>query len=319
MKLKVKQLIIAISVFVLIAVLIPLFVFFSRSPVLIVTEQTFVGFYGAERLRRETSLASFLLFRPVKNVFVANDTGDDIVSLAVSEISERPFCVLFPLRFARSAQLYRQQNPQNSVVILEGRYSENERPSAFAIGRNTSEYFLFKTDIDSDFYRAGMTAGAIVSSTADDNQYGRIVVFLESNLLSQARGAFLRGLNDFMIQERPPELQNTELILPATRFFTSFAQFSETSDISCVVLAGIGTEYIEKKTGVPVIFFTWLDPSFVPDDTVVVINDSPWVQAVEAVKMVSAGTMSGRIASEFSFLNTQRFDKRTLQKIKKTW
>lgn len=270
----------------LIAVLVPLIIFHARSPVLIVSEESFVGLYGEDRIKEETSYASFLLFRRVIIVTVANDAGDDIVPFALAEISSKPFCVLFPLRFSRSARLYKEQNPGIPVILLEGRGTAN---------RNDFDY-IYGTDIESDFQKAALIALTL-------SEEGRIAVFIESRIMNQARSAFLEGLG-------PEKALDT-------RFYTNFSQYSEISELSCVVLAGIGGEFYEKKAGVPVITFSWLSPSFIPNDAVLVINDSPVAQALAAVRMAASGENEGKIKSNFVIINHKNIDNKLLRKIKK--
>jgi len=297
MKLKLKPKALAIIAAVALAAVVPLFVFFVRSPVLIVTDLSFISLYGQSRISRETLVSSLVLFRKVKTVSVTDDAGYDIVQFAVSEVSSNPFCVLFPLRFAQAAKLYRESNPRIPVVLLEGRHGGGD--SLSSLGDNPNDYFVYQTDIENDFFRAGLAAAAL-----DMGKNGKINVFLESRIRTQAREAFLRALNSL---EKPLEAQ----------FFTSFSQFSDIPDLSCVVLAGIGTEYLEREAGVPVIFLTWLDPSLVPVDVVLIVNDSPWAQAVEAVRMVKARLGQGRIQSKFQVLNSKSIDRNTLRILKK--
>ncbi|MDR0321152.1 MAG: hypothetical protein LBI28_06590 [Treponema sp.] len=288
---KIKPKILALIASAALAVIIPLIVFHSRSPVLIVTEESFIGLYGKDRLKKEAFRSSFALFRPIKTVTVVNDAGEDVVPFAVSVVSSKPFCVLFPLRFARSAKLYHEGNPQIRVVLLEGMFTESENPSASEVGGDISGYFVYKTDISADFYRAGRTAVAF-----DKGETGRFVVFLQPSFQIPAREAFQRALNDLENQRE-------------TLFFTSFSQYSDISDVSCVVLAGVGAEYLEKKTGVPVIFFTWLDPVFIPSDVVFSVNDSPWAQAVQAVKLVKSGKTTGLIRSNFQAIDRKKINR----------
>ena len=281
----------AIIAFIL---LVSLIIFEVRSPVLIVTDQAFLPLYGQTRIRRETSIASLVLFRRVETVSVADDAGYDTVQFAVAGVSSSPFCVLFPMRFAQAARLYRENNPQIHVVLLEGRNGEGDGFSS--IGSSASDYFIYKTDIENDFFRAGLAAAAL-----DMGKNGKIAVFLESGIETQAKDAFLRAINSL---EKPLE----------TRFFTSFSAFNDIPDLSCVVLAGAGAEYLEQENGVPVIFMTWIDPFLVPDDVVIVVNDSPWSQAVEAVRMVTAGVGQGQIQSKFHILKKD-IDKEILRKL----
>jgi hypothetical protein len=309
MRQKPKKLIVALSFAM--AAIIPLFIFYIRPPVLIVTEQSFIELYGKERLHNESFFSSLALFRSVKTVAVANDAGDDIVPFAITEASIKPYCVIFPLRFTHSARLYSELNPDIPVVLLEGRYPGNENPAENALGADKSGYFIYKTDINDDFYMAGLAAAAIKptesqkkdDSSPETDKNGKIIVFLERNM-TQMKDVFLRGLYD-------------RGVLPETVFFNSFSQYSEQSDLFCVVLAGIGSEFLDKKTGVPVISFTWLNPFLLPTDVVMVINDSPWAQARQAVRMVSAGERSGLIKSEFLILDRKKFDRDVVALIKK--
>lgn len=288
------------------------FIYNTRSPVLIVTEQSFIELYGMKRLKNEALFSSLFLFRSVKTVAVANEASDDIVPFAVKEISDRPYCVLFPLRFIRSAQLYREQNPDIPVVVLEGRYLESENPAEKALGTNKSEYFIYRTDINDDFYNLGLVVSALKpkekqkkdDSASEIEKNGKIAVFIDKNS-TQMKDSFLKGLYNGGI-------------LPETQFFNYYSQYSETSDLTCVILAGLGFEYLDKKTEVPVITITWIDPFLLPSDVVMVINDSPWAQVRQAVGMVGAGEKNGLIKSEFLVLNKKKFDKDVIALIKKT-
>jgi hypothetical protein len=309
MRQKPKKLIVA-AIFALVAVT-PLFIFNLRSPVLIVTEQSFIELYGKERLNNEAFFSSLALFRFVKTVMVANDAGDDIVPFAITEVSSSPYCVLFPLRFAKSAVLYRNLTPNVPVVVLEGRYPEGENPADRVLGEEKHEFFIYKTDINDDFYKAGLAATALKPPSTqneenpafDQSKKGKIVVFLDRNM-NQMKDVFLRGLYD-----------RGELL--ETHFYSSFSQYSEMPDLNCVVITSLGAEFLDKKTGVPVISFTWINPFLLPSDVIMVINDSPWAQARQAVKMAGAGEKNGLIKSEFLVINRKKFDRGVLAIIRK--
>ncbi|MDR1836238.1 MAG: hypothetical protein LBQ89_01120 [Treponema sp.] len=275
---------------------VPFFIFVSRSPVLIVTDQSFVSLYGEARIRCETFLSSLSLFRPVKIVEAVDDAGGDIVRFAVEDFSSRPYCVLFPLRFIHAARLYSEYNPGVPVVLLEGRRGDDDIQG---VSDGENGYYSYKTDIDMDFYRAGIAAAALGMG-----KDGKIAVFLEPRILAQAREAFLRAVE---AGENPRE----------TLFFTSFSQYTDIPGLSCVVLAGAGAEFLETGSGVPVILFSWIDPKFVPAGVVLVVNDSPWVQIVEAVRMAAAGSARGLIQSEFRFIGVKNINRETLRKIQK--
>jgi len=297
MKLRPKTVKIAASLAVLLLTI--LIVFLARSPVLVVNDLSFAGFYGKKRLRRETALSSFVLFRRVKPVTVADDAGDDIIQAAVQRASSSPLCVLFPLRFANVAGSYREKNPGVPVVLLEGRYTNEDNPAAFAISGNTEDYFIYKTDIYADYYRAGLAAAAI-----DGEKNEKIAVFLEPNIQIQAKEAISIAQKD---AGKP---------LQAT-FFIDYSQFSDNQGISCVIMSGNSVEYFEKYSDIPVIFFTWIDPELIPADVVLIFNDSPWIQAVSAVRMLQAGIKSGQIPSKILLAGKKGLGRGAVRKLRK--
>jgi hypothetical protein len=312
MKLKLElnrqTIIAAILVF---AVIVTLFIFYIRSPVLIVTEQTFIDLYGKERMYNEAFSSSLAMFRPVKIVAVANEAGDDVVPFAVSSASIKPFCVIFPLRFVKSAILYKELAPNIPIVVLEGRYPDEENPSESVLGEAKSDFFVFRTDINDDFYRIGLAVTAIKLKPAQKDEYfapdekkkGKVVVFIDRKL-NHMKDVFLRGLFD-----------RGELF--ETLFFNSYSQYLEMPDLSCTVLAGLGTDFLERKADVPVISFTWINPALLPFDVVMIVNDSPLAQARQAVKMVKTGVKNGLIKSEFRVLDRAKFDRKVIAIIKK--
>jgi len=314
MRRKPIPLIIAASI--ALAIIIVLTIFNVRSPVLIVTEQSFIGLYGKKRLRNEALLSSFSLFRAVKTVVVTNDAGDDIVPFAVAEISIKPYCVLFPLRFVQSAQRYKEINPNIPVVVLEGRFPESENPSEKTLGASKSEYFIYKTDINDDFYNLGLVISTLKpkeepkketesdNSNSETKKNDQIVVFLDQNL-TKMKDVFLKGLYD-------------RGILMETQFLFYYSQKLERTDLFCVILAGLGYDYLDKKAGIPIISFSWIDPFLLPSDVVMVINDSPWAQVQQAVRMVGSGEKNGLIKSKFMVLNKKKFNRDVIALIKKT-
>jgi hypothetical protein len=285
--------------FLAFSAIVVLVVFFTRSPVLIVSDFSFSELYGVKRLKIESARSSVILFRRVKPVVVADDAGDDIVQAAVEGASKKPLCVLFPLRFARIARNYREKKPNIPVVLLEGRYAETANPAAFAVGNNTEDYYIYKTDISADFYRAGLAAAIL-----DGDKNERIVVFLESNVQSLAREAVAKALND-----AGKQLQIS--------YYTAYSQFSGNQNVSCVILAGSGAEYPDKYSNVPVIFFSWINPEMIPEDIVLVFNDSPFVQAVSSVRMVQAKMTKGQIPSKILFTGWKGAEKVAVRKLRK--
>jgi len=299
MKIKINIKTIAVFTVFALVFLVPLFVYLVRSPVLIVSDLAFVSLYGEARIRKEGRLSSLVLFRKVSLVSVADDASDDIVRIAITDVSSAPFCVIFPLRFVRSARLYHEQNPEIPVVILEGRYGDETTYSV--IDGNLSDYFIFKTDINTEFQKAGKAAVAL-----DMGKNGKIAVFLNPQIQTQAANAFLQGMNSLENQLN-------------AFFFNNFSQFSEIPGLSCIVLAGSGVELLEKNEGIPVIFFSWIDPSLLSAETALLINDSSLAQAVEAVRKVKIGQKEGLLQSKFVDFKRSYIDRKTLRKIYKSW
>lgn len=277
-----------VSVLSLLAALffIPTACFIARSPVIILSDGSFSVLYGEKRMRAETFRNSLSLFRRVITVTVADDSGEDIVPHAVTEVSSDPYCVIFPLRFTGSARLYKDKNPGIPVILLEGRNS----------GNVTGFEFSYKTDLDMDFQKAGQAALHIASG-------GKTAVFLESSVERQAKEAFLRGLGE----------ENAS----NAHFYTNFSYFNPIPDLSCAVLAGIGGEFMEENAGIPVIFMSWLDPALLPSNVVMLLNDSPQAQVLEAVRLFSTGEKEGRIGSKIVVLKGKNIDKKILRKIRK--
>ena len=294
---------IAIPLIILIAAAIPFLYFYSLAPVLIITDHSFTLLYNESRIRKELRSSSLALFRPVKKITIADDVSADIIQFAIAEVSAAPFCVIFSLRFAQAARMYREQNPDIPVVLLEGRYPQNTNPASFAIGSsNNDDYYIYKTDIVKDFYFAGQAAAIL-----DRGKNGRIAVLLESNTPIEAREAFIRALEDM---GKPLQ----------TSFYASYTSFSEAAstglDWSCVVLAGIGSEYLENQSNTPIIFFSWINLSFLPDNVVMVFNDSPLAVTVRAVEMVTVGMTKGQIMSKREVISGNNTNKDTLQQLR---
>ncbi|MDR2965511.1 MAG: hypothetical protein LBU88_07025 [Treponema sp.] len=309
MKPKPKRKKMAILIGAAIAILTPYIIFLCRQPVLIVSDMAFIPLYGKERLRSESRAAALALYRPVKMVMTADDAGDDVVPHAISNVSRRPYCVIFPLRFTYSARMYREQNPDIPIIILEGRYGENS-PANNILGPTAPDFFIYKTDINTDFYIAGLAAAILVinrektEETEEIEEKGRIVVFIESDVQRQGREAFLRGINTL---ENPPN----------TSFYTSFGQFSHGPGIICAILAGTGGAFMENSHDIPVIFYTWADPQLIPEEAVLILDDSPLAQTVTAVRMASEGLAEGQIQSKIIYKNPQKINRRLLHKMQK--
>jgi len=287
-----KKLIIITASFAL-AFLLIFIIYLVRAPVLIVTDLGFIPFYGERRIKSESLRSSLSLFRRVKTVGIADDAADEVVKMAVSDISRRPYCVIFPFRFSGAARLYREQYSGVPVVILEGMQVNSS--SGSVLESSINDYFIYQTDIAHDFHLAGLAAAAL-----DIKKSGQIAVFMDNKLQLEAKKPFLDAI----------DTQNVV-------FFNSFSGDAEYPEFSCIVLAGTGAGILEERTDVPVIAFTWIDPELLPGNIIAVFNDSPWSQAVKSVRMVSSGITKGKIKSALHITNKKKIDKDTLRKLLK--
>ncbi|MDR1617693.1 MAG: hypothetical protein LBS06_01440 [Treponema sp.] len=283
---------------------VPVFLFFLRSPVLILTDGPFDALYGAARARRARIEASLRLFRRVKPVRAAETAGPDAILLMLEAASPRPGFVLFPWRYEESARRYADRFPAVPVIVLGAPVSEGEDASGGAEG-SVPRYLA--TDTGIDFYRAGRCA-AILAGAGAEGAAGNggsaagqgagegaaaelpaaagdgILVFRQRPAPRGEREAFARGLRDGGIDSEP-------------RYPDLSASVSGYRDLSVAVLAAKPADFLEQNLSVPVILFSWLDPAASSRETKVIFDDSPWAMAVRAVKMVKNGDSALRIPS----------------------
>jgi hypothetical protein len=278
---------------------LPGLVFFLRSPVLIVTDTSFLSLYGSRRIREKQAAASIRLFRRVKPVIVAENAGTDVFVFAVEEADSRPYCVIFPSRYYEGALRYAGQFPLIPVLSLGagpgGSHPETGRLVSAGIHR------------EADLYRAGRCAGLIVEKSAEtwEGGNGENILVLPGHALSPAdRRVLLAGLREQGIETAP-------------RFLNSAAEAAGFQGISCVILAGPAAEYLEKNLKIPVILFSWLDPALTSRETVMIFDDSPWALAVPAVKLAVRGEGGVNIPSGTVFPRGRIADKELLRNVKK--
>jgi hypothetical protein len=272
--------------------------FLSRPPVLIVTDAPFTALYGTRRILIRQIRASLALFRLVRPVMVAEGTGSDLLVFVIQDavsrtIPRRPYCVLFPHRYAEGAARYREQFPGIPAVLMEGRSGPETGDTA------PSGLSVFSTDLERDFYRAGLCAAVLGGGIG-----GMIPVFQDRFVQADAQNAFITGLRERQSEANP-------------LFLSDYSGLSGAAAISCVVLAGSGTEYFEQNLTFPLILFTWLDPELTPREAAVFFDDSPWALAVPAVKMIAGKQTGGRIPSDLLIFSDRIADKDVLRQIKK--
>jgi hypothetical protein len=275
---------------------------FFRPPVLILTDAPFTALYGRRRVRLRQIQASLALLRRVRPVFLAGDAGPDMILFAVEAVSSRPYCVIFPPRYAGAAERYAGQSPGVISILLENAVSGRALPRNAEKPAGEGLLRVIRTGGETDFFRAGTCAGIIGGGE------GRVSLFLDSSAASGEREAFSRGLEEGGA-ENPP------VFLGPDSSPDSF------NDAACVVFAGSGAE-IPEKSRIPLILFTWLDPALCPGGTLLVFDDSPWALAVPAVKAARGMAAPGEppekgIPSKVLIFSGRITDKDILRNVKK--
>jgi hypothetical protein len=275
-----KRIIIATAI-ALAALALPHLIFLARAPVLVVTDAPFAALYGETRIQRQRASASRTLYRRVKPVMVADGASPDILIIAISSAASKPFCVIFPRHQSSAAERYHEQFPEIPVVLFGGAVPASGLPAPEGL------LCVYGTDRETDLYRAGLFAGIL----ADARQRQEAEAGSQSFALWQDRAVTdaQRDLFSRGARERRPE---TGVV-----FVSSAGEMPNERNLSCVVLTGAGAEYLERRTRLPIIMFSWVDPAMVPKEIAVVFDDSPWALAVPAVRMAASRQPEGKIPS----------------------
>jgi hypothetical protein len=298
----------------------PAVVFFIRPPVLIVTDASFAALYGVSHLKQQRISASLSLFRQVKPVLVADGVSADLVSIAIADASSRPFCVLFPRSQAAAAQHYHGQFPEIPAIVMRGLATVPELPPP------DGYLCVYGTDRETDLYRAGLCAGILgglkkaenqaenqdekLAEKQDENDEKPVppktyVLRQDRSIQTTERELFSQGL-----KEQDPDA----LIV----FANTNNQIPDMKGISCLVIAGIGGDYLEKNPTMPIILFSWLNPAFSAQELVVQFDDSAWALAVPAVRLAEKGEAEGKIPSKLLVFPRKIADKNIVRLLKKS-
>jgi hypothetical protein len=250
--------------------------FFSRRPVVLVTDSAFTALYGKQRTAVKKLGLSARFFRRVKTAPVAESAGPDLVSLAARAASGRPHAVFFPYRYRDGALRYIRDYPDVRAAVLAGRESGASGPAAGASDA-AGGLAWYSTDVLTDLYRGGFCAGLLAVSA------GEISVFWANPLDSEQKSALLRGVEDGAG--------------PETASRVSFTGGNFPGETACAILAGGGEAFFGEQTGIPFIMYSWLDPAALPSEAAVLFSDSPWEALPEALKLLEKGRFEGAVPS----------------------
>jgi hypothetical protein len=281
---------------------IPIFitgaVFVLRPPVLLVTDAAYDQIYGKFRGIKMQAEASLRLFRRVKTVAIAENAGTDVAVFAVESAVKRPFCVLFPYRYYREAGQYARDYPGIPAAVLLGRI--REFPADMSLPG-------LRTDTVGDYFRMGRAAAAFaLNQKAGDGAPGEAgkILFLRDDLVSpEDWEAFNRGLVAEGYTGAPFDVREG-------------AEYTVPGGVACAALTGKAEFFLSQNLDLPVILFSWLDPGLTNSRVKVVFDDSPWAQAVWAVKAAVGKQENGDIPSKVLVLEKRIPEKEFLRKIR---
>jgi hypothetical protein len=260
-------------IILLAAVLVPVLVFFAvreaflyRSPLVVVSDASFMTLYGPTRLKKMENRLSSRLFRRVITVYVDENAGSDQVSFAAEDASEKPLAVLFPHRYMGAGDYYKENHPDTPVYIASGRNQTSKAKGAVS---------FIRTDIKTDLYRAGLCAAMLAGE-------GSILFISDEVVPSENREAFIEGLRARDYTKNPTWGRYS-------------SDFLSDSDLSCAVIAGPVGDFFAQRPDTPVILFSWADPDFTPRSVKVIFDDSPYALAFREPKLFSSAGVEGAI------------------------
>jgi hypothetical protein len=256
---KVKIIILAIIIIPVLVFFIIRGVFLGRSPLLVVTDASFKTLYGSERLSKIETRLSNRLFRRVIPVYVDENAWSDQISLAAQDAFQKPLAVLFPYRYMGGGNNYKENNPDTPVYIITGRNQTSRAKEVVS---------YIRTDMKTDYYRAGLCAALIAGE-------GNIFFISDGTVQYELREIFIEGLRAQDYTKDPFWVRDN-------------TDFLSNSDLACAVIAGPAGEFFEQRPDTPVILFSWVDPDFTPRSVKVIFDDSPYVLALKEYKLFSA-------------------------------
>jgi hypothetical protein len=264
-------------------------VFLSRSPLVFVTDASFNALYGPERLGKMEKRLSNRLFRRVISVYVDENAGQDQVSFAAEDASQKPLAVLLPHRYMGAGDNYKESRPDTPVFIASGRNQSSKAKGAVS---------FIRTDIKTDYYRAGLCAALLAGE-------GTITFISDENVPNENRGIFIEGLRAQGYEKEPNW----------ARYNTDF--LSE-NFMACAVIAGPVGDFFEQKPDIPVILFSWADPNYTPRAVKVIFDDSPYTLALVGAKLFSSAGAESEvfISSVPTVLKDRIEEKKVFKKLK---
>ncbi|MDR2516577.1 MAG: hypothetical protein LBC88_04255 [Spirochaetaceae bacterium] len=243
-------------------------VFFSRAPIVVITDEAFDIAYGARRIRFARLKTALAFFRPVKNVNIISGLESEVAVFAINTAAPYPYCVFFPWSFYRESRNYLEDRPDIPVGVFTGRMD---------VEAQSGDPVFFQTDIQTDIYRAGRAAallagGGEVLFMVDDNTTADLQAIFEAAL----RAGGHAGAVHYTASDQVPD--------------------GGGAYAAAVILRPPGL------LATPGVLFSWVNPAYTPDNVKVIFDDSPWAQVRVAASRLFSGDADKKIPSEIRVL-----------------
>ena len=246
--------------------------FWLRPPFLIITDPSINMLYGAERTRFKQIELSIKFFRRIIPVLVSDSAAPEIIASTVESFHADPGAVLFPELYLEAAQRYNVRKPGIPVIVLGSRRLTYEN-----MPDPTEGFYYIRPDTEADLYEAGINIAFLAenyAASAENAHNSNILVIYDIFMDNNFRTALERGLGStgFSGTIDYIEAQNEHILW---------------ENYSYVVLIGSASHFLEQNTVIPIILFSWLEPTLTPFNVKVIFNDSPWVLAGNTLEVMA--------------------------------
>ncbi|GHU39585.1 hypothetical protein FACS1894190_05000 [Spirochaetia bacterium] len=281
-------------------------IFFLRHPVVLVSDEYFSLLYGVKRQHYKIIEQSLEIFRRIKIINIDGDASTDAIVMAVQDVSKKPHCVIFPFRYSNAAVKYSESTAElNSPTVLSGGF--NKRPD------NIRGVFFVSSDYKTDFLRAGICAAQLTTISDDKSVQADLS---EKNIFLITPVKFPDGVVDIFTGAVQRVRGNVNIITPKQH--DSFTQTP-----SAGVVCGPASSLINKiiNQNVPLIVYSWLDPTFMPESVKITIDDSVFTQIPRIIRALNKKTYDDHgdilIPSTFKILRNRIHTSRMLLELRK--
>ncbi|MEW6563895.1 MAG: hypothetical protein AB1404_00180 [Spirochaetota bacterium] len=220
------------------------FLFFSRSAVFILTDETELLLYGNYRALLQTVKAAARLLRPVYMVSVPQVSDEALQRDYLEQKLPERSIIITPSRFEQASQGFKNRHPSSVVLILERQYI---------------------IDYKSDVKRAAEIAGPLAKKT--DQTPGLLLPSsMDDTLRETLKQTFDEGLAE-------KGWSHGSILIDEAR--------EVPSNLSSILT--FPTNQRLQNASVPIILFSSINDDFLPRSVIAVFDDSFWPHIAEMV------------------------------------